>query len=127
MHTGWPHPYGVRGPLLDQAKDLLTDTSARVRWQGHRSEAFAVTWGVQQGSPASTAQWNLYVNLIVEQTLEALGQMRGSRSSSTSTATSTAPAAPDVAAFRARLRLHLLADDITIIASSLASLQRALI
>ena len=46
--------YGAGPGILEQAKDLLTGTSAKVRWQGHRSEPFDVIWGVQQGSPAST-------------------------------------------------------------------------
>ena len=118
--------YGASGPLLDQAKDLLTDTSARVRWQGRRSEAFAVTWGVQQGSPASTFQWNLYVNIIVEQTLAELGPDAGVQIFTKIDGRLARPAAPPPDALHARLTMLLLADDITITAESTVALQRAI-
>jgi len=117
--------YGVDGTLLEQAKDLLTDTSARVRWQGRRSEAFDVTWGVQQGSPASTSQWNLYVNIIVEQTLAELGPEAGVQIFTKIDGRLARPATPPDDAAQARLTMLLLADDITITAESTAALQRA--
>ena len=117
--------YGVDEPLLEQAKDLLTCTSARVRWQGRRSEAFDVTWGVQQGSPASTSQWNLYVNVIVEQTLAELGPEAGVQILTKIDGRLARPATPPADAAQARLTMLLLADDITITAESTAALQRA--
>lgn len=119
--------YGVEPDHVRIADDLHTGTSARVKWRGSRSEPFAVTWGVQQGSPASNPEWNLYANIIVDQVLGALDPDTGVEIYWLVNGQLHRPSAPPNSAERLRQLLLLLADDIIITAPTADALRRALL
>jgi len=119
--------YGVEPEHVRIADDLHTGTTARIKWRGGRSEPFPVTWGVQQGSPASNPEWNLYVNIIVDQMLSALGAESGVEIYWLTNGQLHRPSEPPNSAERLRQLLLLLADDIIITAPTAAALRRALV
>lgn len=71
--------YGYDETYINRALDLHTNTSTRVKWRGQRSAPTDTSWGVQQGSPASNPLWNLFIDVIVRQTLAELGPDAGIR------------------------------------------------
>jgi hypothetical protein len=118
--------YGIDEEYIRQTADLHTGTTARVKWCGRRSEPFEICWGVQQGSPASNPMWNLYVNIIVEETLRELGPAAGVEIFWSLDGQLHRPAGTPLTAERLRQLLLLLADDITITCPTASGLQRAL-
>lgn len=118
--------YGVEEDYIRVVHDLHTDTKARVRWRNTRSEAFDITWGVQQGSPASNPEWNLFVSIIVDQTLAELGPAAGVLIRWNVDGQLIPAGAAHADAVSLRQLLLLLADDITVTAETAAGLQHAL-
>lgn len=119
--------YGVQEDYVTQVEDLHTDTSARVRWKGIYSAPFAINWGVQQGSPASNPEWNLYINRIAQQTLAELGPTTGVEIHHDTTSLALDRGRhPPLNAVRSHLLLLLFADDIAITAKTAQELTQVL-
>ena len=98
---------GVRGPILDCIKSLYSHDSAAVRNQEGISDIFDCLMGVKQGCPLSATLFGLFVDGLEQHLMDTLGHDAPSLSG-------------------ALIPLLLYADDLTILSTTPAGLQRQL-
>ena len=96
---------GIRGPILDCIKSLYSHDSAAVRNQEGISDIFDCLMGVKQGCPLSATLFGLFVDGLEQHLMDTLGH--------------------DVPSLSGLLvPLLLYADDLTIMSTTPAGLQR---
>ena len=98
---------GIRGPILDCIKSLYSHDSAAVRNQEGISDSFDCLMGVKQGCPLSATLFGLFVDGLEQHLMGTLGHDAPSLSG-------------------ALIPLLLYADDLTIMSTTAAGLQRQL-
>ena len=98
---------GIRGPILDCIKSLYSHDSATVRAQEGISDIFDCLMGVKQGCPLSATLFGLFVDGLEQHLMDILGH--------------DAPSLSGVL-----IPLLLYADDLTIMSTTPAGLQRLL-
>ena len=98
---------GVRGPILDCIKSLYTHDSAAVRNSEGISEIFDCLMGVKQGGPLSATLFGLFVDGLEQHLMDTVGH--------------DAPSLSGVL-----IPLLLYADDLIIMSTTAAGLQRQL-
>ena len=98
---------GIRGPILDCIKPLYSHDSAVVRIQEGISDIFDCLMGVKQGCPLSATLCGLFVDGLEQHLMDTLRH--------------DAPSLSGVL-----ILLLLYADDLTIMSTTLAGLQRQL-
>ncbi len=98
---------GIRGPILDCIKSLYSHDSAAVRNQEGISDSFDCLMGVKQGCPLSATLFGLFVDGLEQHLMDTLGHDAPSLSG-------------------ALIPLLLYADDLTIMSTTPAGLQRQL-
>ena len=98
---------GIRGPILDCIKSLYSHDSAAVRTQEGISDIFDCLIGVKQGCPLSATLFGLFVDGLEQHLMDTVGHDAPSLSG-------------------ALIPLLLYADDLTIMSTTPAGLQRQL-
>ena len=98
---------GIRGPILDCIKSLYSHDSAAVKNQEGVSDIFDCLMGVKQGCPLSATLFGLFVDGLEQHLMDTLGH--------------DAPFLSGVL-----IPLLLYADDLTIMSTTPAGLQRQL-
>ena len=98
---------GIRGPILDCIKSLYSHDIAAVRNQEGISDIFDCLMGVKQGCPLSATLFGLFVDGLEQHLMDALGHH-----------------APSLSGLLVLLLLY--ADDLTIMTTTPAGLQRQL-
>ena len=98
---------GIRGPILDCIKSLYSQDSAAVRTQDGISDIFDCLMGVKQGCQLSATLFGLFVDGLEQHLMDTLGH--------------DAPSLSGVL-----IPLLLYADDLTIMSTTAAGLQRQL-
>ena len=98
---------GIRGPILDCIKSLYSHDSAAVRTQEGISDIFDCLMGVKQGCPLSATLFGLFVDGLEQHPMDTLGH--------------NAPSLSGVL-----IPLLLYANDLTIMSTTPAGLQRLL-
>ena len=98
---------GIRGPILDCIKSLYSHDSAAVRTQEGISDIFDCLMGVKQDCPLSATLFGLFVDGLEQHLMDTLGHDAPSLSG-------------------ALIPLLLYADDLTIMSTAPAGLQRQL-
>ena len=117
---------GVPPELVEVMRDLHTDTSARVRWRGQRSAPFSMEWGAQQGCPTANPLFNAFINIIVEEALNSLGNSCGVEVLWKVDNRLHRPPQPDGDAQHLLVTLLMLADDLAVAAESVEQAQRVM-
>ena len=98
---------GIRGPILDCIKTLYSHDNAAVRTQEGISDIFDCLMGVKQGCPLSATLFGLFVDGLEQHLMDTLGH--------------DAPSLSGVL-----IPLLVYADDLTIMSTTPAGLQRLL-
>ena len=98
---------GIRGPILDCNKSLYSHDSAAVRTQEGIPDIFDCLMGVNQGCPLTATLFGLFVDGLEQHLMDTLGHDATSLSG-------------------ALIPLLLYADDLTIMSTTPAGLQRQL-
>ena len=98
---------GIRGPILDCIKSLYSHDSAAVKNQEGISDIFDCLMGVKQGCPLSATLFGLFVDGLEQHLMDTIGN--------------DAPSLSGVL-----IPLLLYADDLTIMSTTAAGLQRQL-
>jgi hypothetical protein len=104
-------------------RDLHTDTSVRVRWRGQRSAPFSMEWGAQQGCPTANPLFNAFINIIVEEALNSLGNSYGVEVLWKADNRLHRPPQPDGDAQHLLVTVLMLTDDLAVAPESVEQVQ----
>jgi hypothetical protein len=115
--------HGVPPKLVEVMRYLHTDTSARVRWGGQRSAPFSMEWGAQSGCLTANPLFNAFINIIVEEAMNSLGNSCGDKVLWKADSRLCRPPQPDSDAQHLLVTLLMLADDLAVAAESVEQAQ----
>jgi len=114
------HSYGFDANFINTLRQLYTDTHAVVHFNGYKSRPVKIERGVQQGGPEAPDLFNLFINIIIAEALDKMGDSTGVKLTVLANGQLFRPQ-KIVEAIRAgasveSLRPLLIADDITLLA-----------